>query len=55
MILDGDGKLWVLESNSLPGMTSTSFVPKEAAAVGMTYNQLCQEIVDRSYRLKRRV
>ena len=37
MILDQDGKLWVLEANSLPGMTPNSFVPKEAAAVGMSY------------------
>ena len=28
MILDKDGNLWVLEANSLPGMTSNSFVPK---------------------------
>lgn len=54
MILDGDGKLWCLEVNSLPGMTPTSFVPKEAAAVGMSYAQLCEEIVQRSYRVKRR-
>ena len=54
MILDKDGKLWVLEANSLPGMTSNSFVPKEAAAVGMSYNQLCEEIVNLSCRIRRR-
>ena len=54
MILDKDGRFWVLEANSLPGMTPTSFVPKEAAAVGIGYNQLCEEIVNRSYHLKRR-
>ncbi|WP_298033868.1 D-alanine--D-alanine ligase [uncultured Dysosmobacter sp.] len=54
MILDRDGNFWCLEVNSLPGMTSASFVPKEAAAVGMTYNELCEEIVQQSYRLKRR-
>lgn len=54
MILDEAGKLWCLEVNSLPGLTPTSFVPKEAAAVGMTYNQLCEEIVRQSYELKRR-
>lgn len=53
-ILDGKGNFWCLEVNSLPGMTSASLVPKEAAAVGMTYNELCEEIVRRSYRLKRR-
>lgn len=53
-ILDGEGRFWCLEVNSLPGMTSASLVPKEAAAIGMTYNQLCEEIVQQSYRLKRR-
>jgi len=54
MILDGNGKLWCLEANSLPGMTPASFVPKEAAAVGMSYGELCEEIVRLSYGLKRR-
>ena len=39
MIMDENGQLWCLEANSLPGMTPTSFVPKEAAAVGIS---LCQ-------------
>ena len=54
MILDKDGQLWCLEANSLPGMTPTSFVPKEAAAVGMSYEELCEEIVRQSCQLKRR-
>ena len=54
MILDEDGKLWVLEANSLPGMTPNSFVPKEAAAVGMGYNQLCEEIVRLSLDARRK-
>lgn len=53
-ILDKEGRPWCLEVNSLPGMTAASLVPKEAAAIGMSYNQLCEEIVQRSYRLKRR-
>ena len=54
MILDQDGKLWCLEANSLPGMTPTSFVPQEAEAVGMSYGDLCEEIVRLSLPLKRR-
>lgn len=54
MILDGDGKLWCLEANSLPGMTPTSFVPQEAAAVGLSYEDLCEEIVRLSLDIKRR-
>ena len=54
MILDKNGQIWCLEANSLPGMTPNSFVPKEAAAVGMSYNQLCEEIVRLSCDVKRR-
>ena len=54
MILDANGQFWCLEANSLPGMTPASFVPKEAGAVGINYHQLCEEIVQQSYRLKRR-
>ena len=54
MILDGDGKLWCLEANSLPGMTPTSFVPQEAAAVGLSYEDLCEEIVRLSLEIQRR-
>ena len=54
MILDGDGKLWCLEVNSLPGMTPTSFVPQEAAAAGMSYGELCGEIVRLSLGIRRR-
>ena len=53
-LLDENGDFWCLEVNSLPGMTSASLVPKEAAAIGMSYNELCEEIVQQSYRLKRR-
>lgn len=44
-ILDGDGKLWFLEINTLPGMTPTSLVPQEAAAVGISYGELCERII----------
>lgn len=54
MILDREGKLWCLEANSLPGMTPTSFVPQEAAAVGLSYGALCERIVKLSLKLKRR-
>lgn len=53
-ILDDEGGVWCLETNSLPGMTPTSFFPQEAAAVGMSYNELCEEIVRQSVQLKRR-
>lgn len=54
MILDQEGRFWCLEANSLPGMTPTSFVPKEAAAVGMSYADVCQEILELSAHIWRR-
>ena len=54
MILDKNGQIWCLEANSLPGMTPNSFVPKEAAAVGISYDDLCEEIVEQSLKIKRR-
>jgi len=36
----------VLEVNTLPGMTETSLLPKAAAAVGFSYEELCQRIVE---------
>ncbi len=47
-ILDRDGEPWFLEINTLPGMTPTSLLPQEAAAVGVDYPQLCQRILDAS-------
>ena len=44
-ILDPSGKFWCLEGNSLPGMTPTSLLPQEAAAVGMSYEELCELIL----------
>lgn len=35
-----------LEANTLPGMTPTSLVPQEAAAIGMNFNELCEKIIE---------
>lgn len=51
-ILDGDGKFWFLEINTLPGMTPTSLVPQEAAAAGIDYPALCRHIIDSSLALR---
>ena len=45
-IVDANGDVYFLEINTLPGMTPTSLMPQEAAAVGISYEQLCQRIVD---------
>lgn len=38
-------QLFCLEANTLPGMTATSLLPKEAAAMGIDYPELCERIV----------
>ncbi len=41
-----DGSLYCLEANTLPGMTPTSLLPQEAAAVGVGYEELCQQLIE---------
>ncbi len=49
-LLDQDGKIFCLETNTLPGMTPTSLLPQEAAAVGISFDELCEKIVEMSLR-----
>ena len=45
VMLDEAGKGYVLEANTVPGMTATSLVPKAAAAVGISFPDLCEKIL----------
>lgn len=42
--MDPDGGLWCLEANTLPGLTAGSLLPKSAAAVGISFPELCERI-----------
>ncbi|MCM1102442.1 MAG: D-alanine--D-alanine ligase [Clostridium sp.] len=42
------GDIYCLEANSLPGMTPTSLLPQEAAAMGMSFEELCERILNRA-------
>ena len=42
---DKEGRPFVLEANSIPGMTATSLVPKAAAAAGISFPELCEKIL----------
>lgn len=44
--MTGTGDIYFLEVNTLPGMTPTSLIPQEAQAVGITYAQLCQKLLE---------
>lgn len=45
MILTEDGTLYLLELNSLPGMTATSLLPKIAAGRGIGFADLCERLL----------
>jgi len=44
-IVDDSGEIYCLEANSLPGMTPMSLVPQEARAAGISYEDLCEKIM----------
>jgi D-alanine-D-alanine ligase len=44
--LDPGGGLYCLEANTLPGMTGTSLLPQSAAAAGLSFDDLCQRLVE---------
>jgi len=45
-MLDDDGSPWLLEANTVPGMTDHSLVPMAAAADGMDFDQLVVRILE---------
>ena len=45
-----EGDIYCLEANTLPGMTPTSLLPQEAAATGMDFESLCEEILKTALR-----
>lgn len=47
-MVDENDQIYCLEANTLPGMTPTSLIPQEAAAVGICYEDLCQMLVELS-------
>ena len=51
-IMDEAGEIFCLEANTLPGMTPTSLMPQEAAAVGISYDELCDKIAKLAYAKK---
>ena len=44
-LLNDKNEMFCLEANTLPGMTPTSLLPQEAAAIGMDYGTLCEKII----------
>lgn len=44
-MMSKSGELYCLEANTLPGMTPTSLLPQEAAAMGISFEELCEKIL----------
>jgi D-alanine-D-alanine ligase len=53
VLLDSQNRPYVLEANTIPGMTETSLLPKAAAAAGIGFPDLCLTIAGQSYQLRR--
>ena len=45
-LMNDSGEVFCLEANTLPGMTPTSLIPQEAAAIGKSYVDLCEWIIE---------
>lgn len=45
-IMNDKEEMFCLEANTLPGMTPTSLLPQEARALGISFDELCQQLVD---------
>jgi D-alanine-D-alanine ligase len=45
-ILRPEGDLTLLEVNTLPGMTATSLIPQEAAAIGIPFGELLERLME---------
>ncbi len=48
-ILGDDGRAYVLEANTIPGLTTHSLVPKAAAKLGLSMSDLCVRIVQAAH------
>ena len=46
--MDGVDKPWLIEVNTVPGMTDHSLVPMAAEAAGMNFEQLVWKILETS-------
>lgn len=52
VLLDERNIPWVLEINTIPGMTATSLLPKAASAVGVDFKNLCLNLIQLAYEPK---
>ncbi|MFH1414286.1 MAG: D-alanine--D-alanine ligase [Candidatus Omnitrophota bacterium] len=53
IILSTDNLPYILEINTIPGLTQTSLLPKAAKSVGIDFDQLCLRLVELAYEKKK--
>ena len=49
LMLDGDGELFVLEANPIPGLTETSLLPQAAEAADIQFDELVERILELAF------
>ncbi|WP_375057153.1 D-alanine--D-alanine ligase [Zobellella sp. DQSA1] len=49
LMRDKQGRWWLLEVNTVPGMTETSLVPKAAKVAGLSFDQLVVRVLEMAY------
>ena len=52
LILEERGQPFVLEVNTIPGLTNTSLLPKAAKTVGIEFPELCLKLIELAYEKK---
>ncbi len=54
MMTDSRGRVYVLEANSIPGFTEFSLLPKAAKAIGISFEELCMQLVTWAHARKKK-
>ncbi len=49
MILDEAGRFFLLETNTIPGMTATSLLPQAAAKHGLAFPQFLEHLIELAF------
>jgi D-alanine-D-alanine ligase len=49
LILDNKGNPFILEVNTIPGLTATSLLPKAANCIGIKFEELCLQLIKLAY------
>ncbi len=52
IMVDREGSIFVLEANSIPGLTSMSLLPEAARSAGIPFEQLCLQLIEMAAKRK---